>query len=75
MARMKYDAESERSADSVIRESGGGLTLPRFDSIPAVAGLTNEEAFRLSVRHALRLLPVNLARIEAVSPNPERFRL
>lgn len=31
-------------------------SLPRFDSLPASEGLTNLEAFRLSLQHALILL-------------------
>jgi hypothetical protein len=53
------------------------LALPLFDSLPATAGLSNAEAFQLSLKHALALLPQMLAvRDAAASPhNPERFRL
>jgi hypothetical protein len=61
-----------------VRESPGDLALRDFDSLPASAGLTNAEAFRLSIRHALTLLPAMLAKGTAAkvdSPNFERFRL
>lgn len=38
------------------------FALPPFDSLPANAGLNNTEAFQLSIRHALSLLPALLAR-------------
>jgi hypothetical protein len=37
------------------------LQFPQFDSLPAAAGLNNTEAFRLSIQHALALLPAMLA--------------
>jgi hypothetical protein len=52
--------------------------LPQFDSLPATAGLDNVEAFRLSIRHALALLPTILGRdrkFATHSSNPERFSL
>lgn len=52
--------------------------LPDFDSLPATAGLDNIEAFRLSIRHALTLLPAMLAKdgsFATVATNPERFSL
>jgi hypothetical protein len=45
-----------------VREDGGALVFPQFDSLPATAGLDNTEAFRLSIRHALALLPALLAK-------------
>jgi hypothetical protein len=44
--------------------------LPRFDSLPAAAGLSNTEAFRLSIRHALALLPALLAK--GMNERPEQ---
>lgn len=35
----------------------GVLALPEFDSLPAAAGMSNTDAFRLSLRHALTLWP------------------
>jgi hypothetical protein len=51
--------------------------LPEFESLPATAGLTNVEAFWLSIRHALALLPAVVAKRDnfAAAPNPERFSL
>ncbi len=52
--------ESESSANSMnnrMREGDPAFTLPHFDSLPATAGLNNVEAFRLSIRHALAVLP------------------
>jgi len=52
------------------------LDLPEFDSLPATAGLNNIEAFQLSTRHALALLPALFARgmgHRACRDNPERF--
>lgn len=40
------------------------LALPEFDSLPAAAGLSNLEAFRLSLEHALALLPAMQGRVE-----------
>ena len=54
------------------------LHLPEFDSLPAIASLDNAEAFRLSIQHALALLPIVLARtgnVVARPENPERFSL
>jgi hypothetical protein len=52
--------------------------LPQFDSLPAAAGLDNTEAFRLSIRHALALLPVLLAKGIDERPGrdyPDRFSI
>jgi len=38
------------------------LDLPEFDSLPATAGFNNTEAFQLSIRHALALLPALFAK-------------
>jgi hypothetical protein len=54
------------------------LEFPQFDSLPATAGLSNDEAFRLSIRHALLLLPAMFAKGKsfALPPkNPRRFSL
>jgi len=52
--------------------------FPEYDSMPATAGLTNVEAFRLSLRHALTLLPLlsteQLAAWDSAD-EPERFSL
>jgi hypothetical protein len=66
------------SAKSRIREDGAAFVLPRFDSLPATAGLSNTEAFRLSIRHALSLLPALLARGMDERPGedyPDRFSI
>jgi hypothetical protein len=58
-------------------QDAAALGLPVFDSLPSTAGLNNTEAFRLSVRHALAMLPGLLSR-GLKSPecsNPERFSL
>jgi hypothetical protein len=52
--------------------------LPQFDSLPATAGLTNTEAFQLSIRHALSLLPALLAKGMGERPGedyPDRFSI
>jgi hypothetical protein len=54
------------------------LVLPQFDSLPAAAGLNNTEAFRLSIRHALALLPSMLAKEMHHRPSgdyPDRFSI
>ena len=58
-------------------EDGAPLSLPVFDSLPANAGLNNTEAFQLSVRHALAMLPALLSRglKSRECSNPERFSL
>jgi hypothetical protein len=79
MGQMQYEPESsENSAKNWVREPAADLAPPEFDSLPATAGLTNTEAFRLSLRHALTLLPAMLDRRMARGRNPsgtERFRL
>lgn len=47
--------------------------LPHFDSLPAAAGLSNAEAFQLSIRHALSLLPTMLARMDKHTDGRETF--
>ena len=62
MAPTKYESESSgNSKKNRVHEDSGKITLPEFDSLPASAGLNNAEAFRLSLRHALALLPARLA--------------
>jgi hypothetical protein len=54
------------------------LRLRAFASLPATAGLDNREAFRLSLQHALGLLPALFARglgSRAEQEHPERFRI
>lgn len=51
---------SEHSKKNRVRETADLPRFPNFDSLPAAAGLTNVEAFRLSQRHALALLPAVL---------------
>ena len=61
-----------------ICEDGAALVLPRFDSLPATAGLDNTEAFRLSIRHALALLPALFAQGMDERPDrdyPDRFSI
>jgi len=57
MPQTRYGPESSERSESRIREDSGKLALPEFDSLPATAGLDNTQAFRLSIRHALSLLP------------------
>jgi hypothetical protein len=68
---------SPSSADKQNYKDRDLPDLPEFESLPATAGLTNVEAFRLSIRHALALLPTVVAKRDnfAAAPNPERFSL
>ena len=64
-SRQRLETEPESSTSSVknrVREDSGMLDLPEFDSLPATAGLNTTEAFQLSIRHALALLPALFAR-------------
>ena len=74
MAAMKYENESSGSSAERVQE---GLALPVFDSLPATAGLSNLEAFQLSLKHALALLPRMLTVRDGTAreDGPERFRL
>ena len=54
MAATRYENESSGSSGDRVQE---GVAFPLFDSLPATAGLTNLEAFQLSLKHALALLP------------------
>jgi hypothetical protein len=78
MPPTPYEESSGNPAENRIREDRAALVLPRFDSLPAAAGLNNTEAFRLSIRHALALLPSMLAKgmDERQSRlNPDRFSI
>jgi hypothetical protein len=69
---------SAKPVETRIREEGAAFVLPRFDSLPATAGLSNTEAFRLSIRHALALLPALLAKGMDERPGqdyPDRFSI
>ena len=69
---------SAKPVETRIREDGAAFVLPRFDSLPATAGLSNTEAFRLSIRHALALLPALLAKGMDERPRqdyPDRFSI
>ncbi len=75
MAATRYENESSGSSAERVQE---GLALPVFDSLPANAGLTNLEAFQLSLKHALALLPGMLKAREdaaAAAGHGERFSL
>ena len=74
MAATKYENESSGSSAERVQE---GLALPVFDSLPATAGLSNLEAFQLSRKHALALLPQMLTVRDATAraDGLERFRL
>jgi hypothetical protein len=77
--KTPYGPESsENSAKNRVREDAGMLDLPEFDSLPAMAGLNNTEAFQLSIRHALALLPALFAKglnDRKRWDNPQRFSL
>ena len=79
MPPMPYEPESStNSRQNQVHEQGALLGLPQFDSLPATAGLNNTEAFRLSLRHALALLPTLLAKKnpEASTEDwPDRFTI
>lgn len=69
---------SANSAQNRVREDSNAFALPQFDSLPATAGLNNSEAFRLSIRHALSLLPALFARGIDERPGddyPDRFSI
>jgi hypothetical protein len=61
MPPTPYEESSRNPAENRVRDDGAALQFPHFDSLPAAAGLNNTEAFRLSIRHALALLPAMLA--------------
>ena len=66
------------SENNRLREEPGALGFGAFTSLPATAGLDNKEAFRLSLQHALQLLPALLAGglgSRAEHENPDRFRI
>jgi hypothetical protein len=69
---------SANSGNNRLREEPDALSLGVFASLPATAGLDNDEAFRLSLQHALRLLPALFARglgSRAEQEHPDRFRI
>ena len=72
------EESSGNPPENRVREDGSALVFPQFDSLPATAGLNNVEAFRLSIRHALALLPAMLAKRKDESPTadyPDRFSI
>jgi hypothetical protein len=79
MPPTKYDDSSNpNSENNLVQESAALFDLPAFDSLPAAAGLSNLEAFQLSLRHALALLPALLREDQAGESDGEemeRFRL
>ncbi len=74
MAATNYENEASGSSAERVH---AGLTLPVFDSLPATAGLSNLEAFQLSLKHALALLPQMLTIRYGTTraDGPERFHL
>jgi hypothetical protein len=69
---------NENSASNRALEGTGDLALPEFHTLPAAAGLSNTDAFRLSLRHALALWPrlYSQHRISVIDQRvPERFSL
>ena len=74
MAPKRYENELSGSSAERVQE---GLALPVFDSLPATAGLSNLEAFHLSLKHALALLPRMLTMRDAAlqAESAERFSL
>jgi hypothetical protein len=76
---MPHEPESSgNSAENRVLEDGAAFVLPQFDSLPATAGLSNAEAFRLSIRHALSLLPALFAKGMGEHPSrdyPDRFSI
>ena len=66
------------SENNRVREEPGPLRLGDFASLSATAGLDNKEAFRLSLKHALQLLPALFARglgSRIEQEHPDRFRI
>ncbi len=61
MPPIQYDKRSEANLQRELARKNARLDLPEFDSVPATAGLSNLEAFQLSQRHALALLPAMFA--------------
>lgn len=78
MAAKAYENESSGISTDRVRDDTSLPALPAFDSLPATAGLINAEAFQLSMKHALALLPRMLnVRSDGAdgSENVERFSL
>jgi hypothetical protein len=78
MPATKYDkSSSPNSENDRVRENAALFDLPAFDSLPACDGLSNLEAFQLSLRHALALLPAIFREYEdreSASAEMEQFR-
>lgn len=78
MPAKTSEKSSGKPGENRIREDTTAFVLPRFDSLPATAGLSNTEAFQLSIRHALALLPAMLAKGIDERPDrdyPDRFSI
>ena len=79
MPPKRSEPESfENSPTNRVRESASVFALPEFDSLPATAGLSNLQAFQLSLRHALSLLPalfLHDQRRQNAEEETERFYL
>lgn len=74
MAPTRYENGSPETSADRVPDEASLPDFPLFDSLPATAGLSNTEAFRLSLEHALALLPRMLdARQDG--PTDERFSL
>ncbi len=79
MPMKRFAPASLNSSGATIRPPESEIIeLPEFDSLLPAAGLSNLQAFQLSLRHALALLPrlpghILAARDEA--DLPERFFL
>jgi len=48
MAPTRYENESPEISSDRVRDEASLPALPVFDSLPATAGLSNAEAFRLA---------------------------
>lgn len=76
--KLLSEKSSGNPVENRVREDDAPLVLPQFDSLPATAGLNNTEAFRLSIRHALALLPAILAKGTVAhrgADYPDRFAI
>ena len=75
MAPRRYDSEFSGTSGNRVHDDGSLPAFPVFDSLPSTAGLSNTEAFRLSLKHALTLLPRMLeARRDAAADEAEAER-
>ena len=79
LSRMRLTTDPavtpERSMRSNEVAVEGSMAFPEFDSLSADAGLTNLEAFQLSLKHALALLPSMPAREEWQADNSGQFSI